>query len=216
MKLPLNAAEGSAGGQPTPPLQQAYLLALARRCAHRSAAAQRALQRRGGRLQSEGLDRAVPAETAAASSTVPSSTMASTGPLSALLQHIARLQCTAASGAAGDYDPDTTGAALGPGNGLRSLRQAGPTWAHLRVQQQLQLSLDKAPDQAGPLNSHGLVLRTLQTLQALSPDYLLRFMAQVDTLFALDHAQAVLARPTEAGKPARRDAAAARRRAGRG
>jgi hypothetical protein len=59
----------------------------------------------------------------------------------------------------------------------------------------------RAPDNAGPLNSHRLVLRSLALMQAASPHYLRRFLSQVDTLLWLEWASPLAS--TEA-KPARR------------
>jgi hypothetical protein len=69
---------------------------------------------------------------------------------------------------------------------LKALRDFGGTWGRLRVQRQLRLSQAQVPANAGPLHSERLVLRSLQALQALSPAYLGRFMAQVEALFWLE------------------------------
>lgn len=69
---------------------------------------------------------------------------------------------------------------------LRAVRRARSTWMRLRVDQQLAQSRAKRPDNPGPLNSHWLVLRGLQRLQALSPAYLAHLLAQLDTLRWLD------------------------------
>jgi hypothetical protein len=46
--------------------------------------------------------------------------------------------------------------------------------------------LDQAPKNAGPINSHMLVLRSLEKMRDVSPDYLNRFTLYVDTLLLLD------------------------------
>ncbi len=84
---------------------------------------------------------------------------------------------------------------------LKAVRMFGKTWARLSVDRQIRQALEKEPDNAGPLNSHLLVLRSLAQMRELSPDYLNRFMAHVDTLLWLDQAVALT-------KPARKDAAA--------
>jgi len=48
----------------------------------------------------------------------------------------------------------------------------------------------RAPDNAGPLNSHMLVLRTLGLMRELSPHYLRRFLSHTETLLWLDQVQA--------------------------
>lgn len=58
----------------------------------------------------------------------------------------------------------------------------------LCVQKQVRTALSKAPQNAGPINSHMLVLRTLGMMRELSPDYLQRFMSYVDTLILLESA----------------------------
>ena len=69
---------------------------------------------------------------------------------------------------------------------LKTLRYFRSTWSKLSVDRQLNQSLAQAPKNAGPLNSQLLVLRSLQTMRELSPDYLNRFMSYVDALLWLD------------------------------
>lgn len=71
---------------------------------------------------------------------------------------------------------------------MRSLQGFQATWARVHADQQLHQALDRAPDQAGPLNSHKLVLRSLALLRDLSPDYTRRLMAQWDDLLWLEQA----------------------------
>jgi len=61
----------------------------------------------------------------------------------------------------------------------------------ISVQKQVTQAIAQAPQNAGPINSHMLVLRSLGMMRDLSPDYLNRFMAYVDTLFFLDAAATV-------------------------
>lgn len=84
-------------------------------------------------------------------------------------------------------------AALAPPSELKTLRQFRSTWSRLSVDQQLSRSLAKVPDNSGPLNSHRLVLRALQQLREISPDYLHRFMAQLEGLIWLEQASAAQA-----------------------
>ncbi len=58
----------------------------------------------------------------------------------------------------------------------------------LRVQKQVTQAIAQAPHNAGPINSHMLVLRSLALMRDASPDYLNRFMTHVDTLFHLAEA----------------------------
>jgi hypothetical protein len=58
----------------------------------------------------------------------------------------------------------------------------------ISVQKQVTQAMAQAPQNAGPINSHMLVLRSLGLMRDLSPDYLNRFMAHVDTLLCLEEA----------------------------
>lgn len=69
---------------------------------------------------------------------------------------------------------------------LPSVRRARRTWDRLRSEDRVARAMARRPAQAGPLNPHALVLRSLQTMQGLSPDYLRRMLAQVETLLWLE------------------------------
>jgi hypothetical protein len=56
----------------------------------------------------------------------------------------------------------------------------------LRVQKQVTQAMAQAPQNAGPINSHMLVLRSLGQMREASPDYLGRFMVYLDTLLCLE------------------------------
>lgn len=71
---------------------------------------------------------------------------------------------------------------------LKSLRYFRNTWSKLSVDKQVAQAMDQAPENAGPLNSHHLVLRSLALMRDISPDYLNCFMSYVDTLLCLDQA----------------------------
>ena len=58
----------------------------------------------------------------------------------------------------------------------------------ISVQKQVTQAMAQAPQNAGPINSHMLVLRSLGLMRDLSPDYLNRFMAHVGTLLCLEEA----------------------------
>lgn len=60
--------------------------------------------------------------------------------------------------------------------------------SQISVQKQVKQAIALAPANAGPINSHMLVLRSLGLMRDISPDYLNRFMAHVDTLLCLDEA----------------------------
>ena len=85
-----------------------------------------------------------------------------------------------------------TGQRPGVRGDLRSAQAFRETWARICAEDEVQQAVQRGPEQAGPLNSHMLVLRTLSLLSELSPDYLRRFMVQADTLLWLDEASAQL------------------------
>ena len=88
---------------------------------------------------------------------------------------------------------------------LRSAHAFRETWSRISAADDVAQAVQRGPENAGPLNSHMLVLRTLGLLSELSPDYLRRFMAHADTLLWLDEATARL-------KPAPAKAKAARQK----
>ncbi len=69
---------------------------------------------------------------------------------------------------------------------LKSVRQYRNTWSQLSAQKQVAQALGQAPKNAGPINSHMLVLRSLELMRDIAPDYLNRFMAYADTLLCLE------------------------------
>jgi hypothetical protein len=82
-------------------------------------------------------------------------------------------------------------AAAGPRTApeLKSLRLFRRSWTRRKSEQQLQQSQAVLPENAGPLHSQALVLRALQLMRGLSPEYLERFMAHAETLLWLEQAQ---------------------------
>ena len=71
---------------------------------------------------------------------------------------------------------------------LASLAFFRSTWSRLSAERRLTKSLATVPENAGPLNSHQLVHRALQTMRETSPGYLHHFMTYVDALLWLDQA----------------------------
>ena len=78
---------------------------------------------------------------------------------------------------------------------LASVRRFRSAWGRKRSQEQLQEALARKPAQAGPLNSHVLVLQALELMNELSPDYLRHFLLQVESLQWLEQARERAARP---------------------
>ena len=73
-------------------------------------------------------------------------------------------------------------------NELASVRRFRQSWERGRVVDRMAQAASRKPAKAGPLNSHALVLDSLALMQALSPDYLRRFLAQVESLQWLEQA----------------------------
>ncbi|WP_439586758.1 DUF2894 domain-containing protein [Hydrogenophaga sp.] len=90
-----------------------------------------------------------------------------------------------------------------PGAELRSVQAFRETWARIATEDQVTEAVQRGPENAGPLNSHMLVLRTLSLMQALSPDYLRRFVAHADSLLWLDQAGSRLKQPAGKGRAVR-------------
>ncbi len=83
---------------------------------------------------------------------------------------------------------------------LASVRRFRRTWNGRLALQQLDQATARQPANAGPLNSHMLVLRSLDLMRELSPDYLRRFLVQLEALQWLKRAEQKA--PREAGKAA--------------
>ena len=68
---------------------------------------------------------------------------------------------------------------------VKKFRQA---LGKISVQKQVAKAIAQAPQNAGPINSHMLILRSLGLMRQCAPDYLNRFMVYAQTLFFLDEA----------------------------
>jgi hypothetical protein len=73
----------------------------------------------------------------------------------------------------------------------------------LSVQKQVTHAMAQAPQNAGPINSHMLVLRSLGLMRDASPDYINRFMTYLDSLLCLDEADKVKLTPKKAAAAAK-------------
>ena len=127
-------------------------------------------------------------------------------PLSGLLAHIGRHAPEGAAGNSG-HGGHGGGAAFPAPPELKSLSYFRSTWSRLSLDRQLSDAFAQAPENAGPLNSHHLVLQALGQMRDISPEYLRQFMSYVDALLWLDQADG-------SRIPARNNAA--RKNAGRG
>lgn len=127
--------------------------------------------------------------------------------LSALVLQLESHQAPALAGAPGHprihHATSSAIAANPPSLELKTVRESRATWARMSVDKQLSLAMKQAPQNAGPINSHMLVLRSLAMMQSISPDYLSRVVSYVDTLLLLD--------PGEKDVPVKRKKAAVAR-----
>jgi hypothetical protein len=91
------------------------------------------------------------------------------------------------------HSPENAGARLAGNAGsrpeLKTIRNFRNTWSKLSVDKQVTQALEQAPKNAGPINSHMLVLRSLTMMREISPDYLNRFMSYAETLLCLDQGE---------------------------
>lgn len=161
-----------------------YLEALARRMQTQPPAVQALLQQR---LQAAVADYAARAGTAPATPPASQATCATESPLALLNRDLA-------ARAQAEADHVRTSESTSTSE-MKSVRQFSEVWSKISAEQQVAQALNKAPENAGPLNSHKLMLRSLGLMRTLSPDYLRRFMAQMDALLWLEQTNADLARP---------------------
>ena len=71
---------------------------------------------------------------------------------------------------------------------LKSLKQFKDTLAKEHAIKRVSDAIANAPENAGPLNPEKLAIRSLTAIRDLSPDYLNRFIAYMDTLLWLEQA----------------------------
>lgn len=186
------------------PVRFRYLEALARRTARKDGAARRRLETRLGAALAEYQARV---DTASADEDAPPAPPAAPTRRSPLAELVAALAPAPVPAAAAHAPAETTacGLAAVPAAGaggdeipfddpaaarreLKSLACFRDTWARLSADRQLAAALADPPQNAGPLNSHRLVLQAVERMRELSPAYLDRFMAYADALLWLDAA----------------------------
>lgn len=197
LQLRLDALRAS-GAAERDPVRFAYLDALARRAATQPASIRQVLAVKFGATANELLSRLAPTPTASAPSD-------SASPLATLLAHI---------GQQTDAQPESKPLANAPSHPpapeLKSVTYFRDEWSRLGTEQQLTQTLALAPENAGPMNSQHLVLRSLQVMRDIAPDYLHGFMSYIDALIWLEHAAPAKPAPARAaaseGAPAKRAA----------
>ena len=87
---------------------------------------------------------------------------------------------------------------------MQSVRRFSEVWSKIAAEQQLAQAFTRGPENAGPLNAHRLMLRSLALMRSLSPDYLRHFLLQMDSLLWIERAAARPARaPLKPGRGGR-------------
>ena len=173
------------------PVRLRFIEAMERRAAGLDGEARRLLDARVAALRAADGDPAPIARTGSGGTVSFESTQKSDGqrnPLSALVAYIAEQAAARNHGASSDR-PSVAGS--NPSSAtteLASLAYFRSTWSRLSAERRLTRSLATVPENAGPLNSHQLVHRALQTMRETSPGYLHHFMTYVDALLWLDQA----------------------------
>ena len=160
------------------PIRFCFIEALARRAADHSGDVRRILDDKLAKL----LASYVKALEEAPSAPTQPKVSAGCGPRADLVAEIDRHAALQAVGT----PPSDLGPGLPSPQELKTLAYFRSTWSKLSAEQRLTHSLEKVPDNAGPLNSHHLVHRALTLMQDLSPGCLHRFMSYVDALLWLD------------------------------
>ena len=191
------AALRERGAADADPLRFRYVEALARRAAAHEGAARAVLDAK--------LAAALAACAARCDGHTPptlSDEQPDTTPLGALLQAIA---------AAGSAPATAVPTPAEPAAPLKSVRHFGEHWARLGSDQQLAQALAEAPANAGPLNSHRLVLQALERMRDVAPDYLHRFIAYADALCWLEEVEQAMAATQAAAREKRGSPARGRR-----
>lgn len=174
------------GGERFDPVRFRFLEAMLRRSAEQQGAVRENLNLRLAKALQAFSERLAKAREAADDS--PQSPVAcglDGSPLAALLDYIGRLSSPDRMAEEGGAFPGERGEG---GGELRSVSCFRNTWSKLSVDRQLAEALEQAPENAGPLNSHHLVLQSLKLMRDVSPDYLKHFMSYVDALFWLEQA----------------------------
>ncbi|WP_223819731.1 DUF2894 domain-containing protein [Cupriavidus cauae] len=183
-----------SGADRVDPVRFRLLEALARRMsAHRGEARRRLEERLAGLVQAyeDGLGRA--AATATQPEQGPAQRRRMTGPLAALVRQLrgdiegqgadpaaistVTATATTATAIASRHPPQPDPALV------EYVRQ---TWTRLSAERAWRQSLERVPENAGPLNSNHLIHRALSAMRELSPGYLQQLLSYVDTLSRLE------------------------------
>jgi hypothetical protein len=175
------AALRERGAQRADPVRFRFIEALARRAEGQPEPVSRLLDARLAHALDDYIARhveALPDDAPPSASASASASAHAPSPLGELVQSLAR--APAAAAAPGPHHAKSATPEL------QALDFFRHTWARLAVHRSMNQSLAKTPKNAGPLNSHRLVLRSLEVMREVSPAYLNRFVTYVDALLVLD------------------------------
>lgn len=184
----------ASGARPDDALRRRYLEALTARLPHQSPRVQQVLQDRLKRaMGAPTLSQRCVAEDAPAAATAAGPTPAQAhAPLAQLNRE---LEARARSLAEQARRRGTAGVSE-----MQSVQEFSDIWACIHAEQRVAQALGQGPENAGPLNPHRLILRSLGLMKELSPEYLGGFLSHAETLVWLEQANA---RPRSLGHPAR-------------
>jgi hypothetical protein len=179
------AALRAQGADAIAPLRFRQLEAMARRMPAQPEAVQRVLATRlaAGIAAYKGMVIMASPKAAAASLEDRLHSAQAACPLAALNRHIAE-QTHTPTALKAPKGHKGQGASLPPVD-MKSVQRFREIWGRIATERQMADAIMRAPDNAGPLNSHKLMLRALTLMQGLSPDYLSRFLTQMDGLLWL-------------------------------
>ena len=175
------AALRERGADRLDPVRFRFIEALARRAAGREGAARRVLDGKLATVLAAYVERYEEARSEAGND-LQQQLPSRQDPLAELVRQIARHASQKGDGSSAR----DTAAGAEPAGELKALRYFRSTWSKLNVDRQLTQSMAQVPKNAGPLNSQLLVLRSLQAMREVSPEYLNRFVSYVDALLCLD------------------------------
>jgi hypothetical protein len=173
----------SEGAWRLDPLRFRYLEALSRRLQGQPEPVRRLLQDKLQAALCDYAERVVQSKNAGcATPALQRVSHATIAPLAQLNEYIRG----AAPAAAGAGAPGTGMEKRQEHDELASARRFRRAWSNARSQDRVRQASTRKPVNAGPLNSHVLVLESLAMMRNLSPDYLARFLVQVESLLWLE------------------------------
>lgn len=202
------AALRESGADRVDPVRFHFLEALAQRAQSQPEAVALSLEQKLAALLTEyqaHCQQAEKAAKAAAKKKAKKTTDQASSPLSELLAHIA-VSTLASEPVAPETTTEPT-SSMEPREQnaapteLKALRYFRDDWSKLSTEQVVTQSLASAPENAGPLNSHMLVLKAIEVMRGIAPAYLSNFITYIDSLLWLEQAVAAMPAKKQAAAP---------------